>query len=266
MAKHKTLRNAYLNARFAASVKEFGLALIKTSNVGHTGSKGRAREVALLKFFQDRLPERFSVVEGEAVDPSGNTSPQMDLMFYDRSVNFALSADASFVLPAEALLATIEVKSQLNVTEIQKSVTAARKLRKLRPFDKALAGPDVGQPGPERCRYFHCVFAYSSNLTTDWMHAECARLAGACQDEHLIDFVYVLEKGLVHLTSHMVRPEDKDGGAITELYFSILNFIQREAGRRKSVPLDRYTKPATKWVKMTGTSVASQSSNKNLDE
>ena len=43
MAKHKTLRNAYLNARFAASVKEFGLALIKTSNVGHTGSKGRAR-------------------------------------------------------------------------------------------------------------------------------------------------------------------------------------------------------------------------------
>lgn len=254
MAKNKIPRNAYLNARFSASVKEFGLELIKTSNVKHTGSKGRAREEALLEFFRLRLPERFSVVEGEAVDSSGHTSPQMDLMFYDRSVNFALSADASYVLPAEALLATIEVKSELNTDEIAKSVKAARELRKLKPFGRALAGSDVGKASAENCRYFHCIFAYKTNLTTDWMNAEYTRLSNACGNEHLIDLVYVLDKGLVHLTSDMVRPEDEDGGAITELYFSLLNFIQREAGRRKSVPMDRYTKPAGKWVRMKGLS------------
>ena len=118
----------------------------------------------------------------------------MDLMFYDRMQNFAFSTDAISVLPAEALLASIEVKSTLSSTELNKSVAAARAFK-------------------------------------------------ACGDEHLIDAIYVRNRGLINLTHKIARLEDEDGGAVAAFYFSMLNFIQREGARRRATPYERYTDP-----------------------
>lgn len=252
MPRKKLPRTPFLNARFGAAVKQFGLELIKTSSINNPGSKGTAREDALRGFFQERLPTSFAVVQGEVVDLLGQSSPQLDLMFFDQSVDFALNADSASILPAEALLASVEVKSSLNTTEISKSISAARKLRNLRPFGNALAGPDVESEGTRRknARYLHCVFAYESNLTaTNWLQNEAARFRAVSGDEHLVDVIYVLNRGIINLTGKIGRLEDEEGGAITNFYFSVLNFLERESARRASTPYQRYVTHATKgWI------------------
>jgi hypothetical protein len=61
----------------------------------------------------------------------------------------------------------------------------------------------------------------------------------------------VVERGFLNIAHRIGRREDEDGGAITSFYFSILNFIQREAHRRKDTPFDRYVTHATDaWVKL----------------
>jgi hypothetical protein len=256
LGKRRLPRSQFLNSRFGAALQEFGIALKKSSAINHPVSKGSSREESLRAFFRERLPTSYAVAEGEVVDLNGRVSPQLDLVFYDQSRNFALIANKIQVLPAEALLASIEVKSVLTKSEIEKSARAVRKLPELQPFGQPLGGTDIGD-GPSAARtarYFHCVFAYDTDLSLgNWLNWEAARFSSFCEDEHLFDSAYVLNRGVINLPGNVAKLEDENGGAITNFYFSILTFLLREEGRRPNTPYDRYVTHETKdWQKIGG--------------
>jgi hypothetical protein len=154
------------------------------------------------------------------------------------------------VLPAEALLATVEVKSKLTADELSRSVEAAKKLRGLQPFGRPLAGSDNAE-NQKAVRFYHCIFGYESTINDSWLKEEAKRVIAACNGAHLIDAVYILNKGFINVTNKIGRLEDSQGGAITAFYFSILNFIERESARRDSVPYEKYFTPAKQaWAKV----------------
>lgn len=248
-------KSPFLNERFKNSVTQFGIQLKNSASISHMGNRGTAREQSLRDFFSKNLPNKFSVTQGEAVDLLGKSSQQFDIVIYDNTNNFPFYDDGISVLPAEAILATVEVKSSLNSGEVGKCVSSARKLRRLRPFDRDLAGRNVGNSELNKlklCRYFHCVFAYDTDLTSEnWGEKELKRLVGAAGDEHLIDMVYVLSRGIINIPAKLYRVEDECGGAISSFYFSVLNFVTRESNRRDPAPYDRYvTHDRSAWVKV----------------
>jgi hypothetical protein len=64
--------------------------------------------------------------------------------------------------------------------------------------------------------------------------------------------VYVLNKGIFYPGHFRIRPEDEKGGAISNLYFTILNFLQRESARRDPAPYQRYiTHAADAWQEIS---------------
>jgi hypothetical protein len=72
-------------------------------------------------------------------------------------------------------------------------------------------------------------------------------LQNGCGNE--LDAVYVLKRGLLNLNNNRGRLEDENGSAITSFYFSILNFVQREGGRRPETPYQEYASLLSgKWV------------------
>jgi hypothetical protein len=84
------------------------------------------------------------------------------------------------------------------------------------------------------------------------MFREAERFKSFCGDEHLIDGIYVLNRGYLNIVRNGGLAENSDGNAITNFYFSILNFIQREAARRKPTPYYRYvTHPYNAWTNLT---------------
>ncbi len=233
-----------VNNRFAAALHRFGAAFLETSAVTHTGIKGTKREDALRVFIAERLPTRYGVATGEVVDQFNTSSPQLDVLVFDQTRNFSFSEGTGHVLPAEALLASIEVKSKLSAEEVKKSCIAARKLRALRPFKADLGGRDIGAGvQAKKCaRYLHCLFAYDTDLNDKaWIKHEAARFQQhQNSDEHLIDLVYVLKRGVLNMNGNRGRLEDDTGCAITTFYFTILNFIEREGHRRPDTPYQEY--------------------------
>jgi hypothetical protein len=178
------------------------------------------------------------------VDQFNTVGPQLDVLVFDQTRDFSFSDGTIHILPAEALLVSIEVKSKLDANEVRRSCDAARRLRTLRPFKLPLAGRDIGTGNESKtlARYLHCVFAYESDLVEDtWLQSEAKRFrSNGADSEHLIDNVYVLNRGLLNLSYNRGRVEDANGSAITSFYFSLLNFIEREGNRRKETPYQEY--------------------------
>lgn len=238
---------------FLATAQELKAGVLRTRNVHHSGTKGAMREDSLATFLKAQLPKIYGVVSGETVDLDNRAGPQLDVLIYDQSRNFPFISNASVVLPAEALLASIEVKSKLNSAGIASSIEAVRRLRSLRPFKKELAGRNVGNAASSepRARYFHSIFAYETDLSHEnWAKKEYLRfIRGQLAQEHTIDVVYVLGRGVINLSERKFVLEDESTAhALCIFYFGILNFLDREGRRRGATPYASYaTKMGGTW-------------------
>jgi hypothetical protein len=227
----------------------------------HSGTKGTERENPVQIFFKNHLPGKFEVVKGETVDLFEKHSPQFDVLIFNGHNNSAFIAGESSLLPAEALLASIEVKSKLTKEEIRKSIEAASKLKQLKPFRKDLVLVRTkGKPANDKCcRYFHSVFAYSSDLAEgNWLQNEHDRVLTVSKEitieANVIDRLYVVNRGLINFQPdyHIGLIENGNSGkALIRFYMDILNFVIREDARRPLVPYIDYAGRNTKdWIKL----------------
>lgn len=253
--------NPTFSNKFEAALQSFSTSFLKTQPFLHALTKGEQREIPILDFFQEHLPTGYKVVSGVVIDKFNKQSPQLDLMIYDGSRNFALYSETASILPAEALLGSVEIKSMLTRNEIKKSLLAAQKLYQLRPFGESPTTTKKGGGKPEefKCRYFHSVFAYSTDLSqNDWMQGEFNRVSDVASevkiDASLIDRIYVVERGLLNIPSKLGMKENNDSaGAFLNYYMNVLNFLYRENKRREAVDYIEYAGRMTKgWTKLKG--------------
>ena len=181
------------------------------------------------------------------MDIFGHRGPQLDVMIFNKFRNFAFYDGRSKILPAEALLASLEVKTLLTSSEIRASFQAASRLYKLKPFKRRLA---VRRSREEiaagSARYFHCIFAYNSDLSQNgWVESEFVRMIDVARQlslpTSLIDRIYVANRGLINLPEEKASVEGPtQGTALMLFYMHILNFLSRENQRRKPVPYIEY--------------------------
>lgn len=246
------------SAKFSAAILQFSADFLKTQGFKHALTKGEQRELPVQEFLRQNLPDVFGVAAGEAIDPLGAHSPQLDVVVFDRIRNFPVHRGAAVILPAEAVLASFEVKSTLSLAEVERSLLAADNLRALRPFKRPLLSADRGKNARlDECRYFHSVFAYHSDLAKEgWLSAEQARLLDASKRLGIpassIDRIYVAQRGLLHPERNRGVAEDETSGVgLMNLFAHVLNFVVRENGNRKAAPYGQYFgRLATGWERL----------------
>ena len=92
------------------------------------------REAFIREFLTDHLSQRVAVGQGEVVDANsqyGQARPQIDVVLYLREFpRIPLGAGIGAYL-VESVLATIEVKSRLTRAELNKAISAARRIKAL---------------------------------------------------------------------------------------------------------------------------------------
>lgn len=241
MAKRAT--QSTFQSKIESAIYTITGKFIATKIINHSLTKGEEREDPLIEFLSNNLPKKFSVVKGEVVDLFNANSPQLDIMIYDNSRNIPLYNGGACILPAEALLASIEVKSKLTQDETKKILKSVKALKSLKPFKQALDKVVNGRSQDDKivCRYYHCIFAYDTDLSeTNWLTNEIARIRRVATEEKidstLIDQLFVLNKGLINVAHSIGKSSNENNETFLYFYMNLLNFLERENGRRKTVP------------------------------
>ena len=220
----------------------------------HKGIRGDERASAFAEFFRERLPDRFGVEKGEAIDYLDSRTGQLDFVIFDRArcgpIRVGLE---NLLLPCEAMYAVIEVKSRITQDELDKCFTAASKVRELKPFKQPFIGTRKKPNGAtsneerDRCRCLYLVFGYTSNLgnDSDWLQKEYGRLGTAARSTGVsldyIDRLIVLDRGIINPPSVRGKWATGSGSSIfLECYLHIVNFLMRESARRRPVDWQMY--------------------------
>ncbi|MBS1706758.1 MAG: hypothetical protein JST40_12880 [Armatimonadetes bacterium] len=250
----RTSRNSSVVFKEILGYAEEKLKIDSNTPYVHKGLRGDERAVALAELLRSHLPDQFAIGKGEAIDCLGNRSGELDLFVYDSATATPiLSSSENSLIPAEAIYASIEVKSVLTQEEMDKAAKSSLALRALCPFKKQFVGAPTGggaQAGFYRCPYF--VFAFSSNLSADqWAQKEYDRAKkalvciGGSMD--LIDRIFVLERGVIRpqVASSWVSGQ----GVFLEFYVHLINFLMREKKRRPEIDWAAYA-PRRKWTQL----------------
>lgn len=135
-------------------IKQYSTGLVKgftekvksIDTLSHPLGKGELRELFISELLNNWLTNQFSIASGFIVDIAGNQSSQTDLIIYDNTLLPPFIKQLNLgVFPIECVLATIEVKSFLDKTELLNSEKNAKKLNEEVQFHKEFGTPFVLQ-------------------------------------------------------------------------------------------------------------------------
>jgi hypothetical protein len=116
-------------------------------DLSHGTTKGTFREIFVSTVLRRYLTEQFGIGSGIIVNQRGDQSPQMDIVIYDnRILPPFIREERLGVFPVESVIATIEAKSGITLSDITDADAAATKLRKIATTGSLYSGKRRPQP------------------------------------------------------------------------------------------------------------------------
>ncbi|GGJ89064.1 hypothetical protein GCM10010123_18290 [Pilimelia anulata] len=169
--------------RMNAEVKTF------TRLVKHNATLGAENETIFGRLLERILPRKYDIGTGMIIDSHSNYSRQTDLIVYDRSELPTLFAQSTQLIHAiESVYAAIEVKTRLQVSDIEDFAKKVRKIRELR-----IVG-DVKDTGCYDGKLpFVAVLAFGSSVAPDTV----ARRVGELEAVEQPDLLCVIDAALL---------------------------------------------------------------------
>ena len=159
---HELIRNRFRNA-VAAAVAKYQ----ETTNLNHSGLKGRFREIFVSDLLQPIFPSDFFAGSGVVVDHQGGTSREADVVIFDKfHIPAILYKTEEGYFPIEGTYYLGEIKSRLTKHELLDAIGKFRRVKDLYPLQNAQGR----RPDPHRF-----LFAWSSDLKHGGIEEEFAR-------------------------------------------------------------------------------------------
>lgn len=166
--------------------------------VPHYGEAGEEVEQILIEFLNNYLPKRFRASSGFILDSNNQISKQCDVIVYDHLLSPVYRAsNNALILPNHHVAAVLEVKSKLNKSQLKDSldkIQIAKSLNKPEPTDFDL--PSTGSP-LKTYKTLGIVFAFDSETTLETIGDNLAEMHKSVDSNQWIDFVIVLDKGVL---------------------------------------------------------------------
>ncbi len=172
----------------------------------HYGEQGEEIEEIVKKFLNNYLPKRFKAGSGFILDKNNNRSKQCDVIIYDQILSPIIRASSkSLILPNEYVASVIEVKSNLNKSQLEDALNKihiAKALKKDEPTEHDL--PSTGSP-IKVYRTLGIVFAFNSETSLETLAKNIVEFNNSIDSNHWIDFLIVLDKGIIEFQAQKFR-------------------------------------------------------------
>ncbi|MDP9535215.1 hypothetical protein Q7L38_21815 [Pseudomonas protegens] len=119
-------------AKSIARVLESSFSVSSTI-ASHSGVLGDARESFIRDVLKRFLPSNISIGAGQIIDAQGGISKQIDLIIYRNDFPTLRTFGSADVYLIEGVIATVEVKSQLNEKSLFEALENGKSVRNLKP-------------------------------------------------------------------------------------------------------------------------------------
>lgn len=186
--------------------------------VGHKGRRGSERERILGDCLLKLLPDRFGIGAGEIRSSNGRTSPEFDLIVYDRAFCAMLFNEKSVqIFPIESVYAVISVRSRLDNQHLREFSTSVQQLRDTRAYERSTPKALIDRswfadknevwahPTPAAFAFGFeggSLKAFSDSLNE---HYRSTASGGQFPPDPVLNCVCVMQRGII---TQMVRPGD----------------------------------------------------------
>ena len=139
------------------------------AEMDHKYLRGRLREIAVRGIINPWLTSTYSTGTGKVADCNGNMSGEIDILIFANDTIPALlfSEDGFGLYPCESCLATIEVKSTLNATELKSSLVSSAGFSKMKYVSGRLSEEGSETIDQDIIGVTHCLFAFGSDIAGD---------------------------------------------------------------------------------------------------
>lgn len=179
----------FLTDWYLAIVKDIENAYLKSQKIKHPRHKGDHLEDSLIDVFDKLLPKRFKITKGFAINIDSFKSKELDLIIYDSEFGGAFaSTESTEYIPIELVTACVEIKSNLNLQELRKSILNCVSLKKLNYSDFTYKTKN-------RTPFFG-IFAYNSTTNSTNFLKELNDSIYNIPQHLRPNFIYIHKQGL----------------------------------------------------------------------
>lgn len=206
---------ADLEKLFSSIAEEMASSFKTMASVSHAPTRGSGHEAIWGDWLKKYLPQRYAVAApGFIIDSKGNQSLQQDLIIFDRQYSpLLLNKDEVLFVPAEAVYAVVEVKSNLTPAELRdaiKKIASSKEL--LRTPAQAVIHAGGVFPPKERGQIFGYVVAGTSSWKDRVRVETLAKLSG--ESPNILDGGCILDGAAfsVQYSDEKTAIKSVDGG------------------------------------------------------
>lgn len=179
----------FLTDWYLAIVKDIENSYLKSQKIKHPRHKGDHLEDSVIDVFNKILPKRFKITKDFAINIDSFKSKELDLIIYDSEFGSAFaSTESTEYIPIELITACVEVKSNLNLQELRKSILNCVSLKKLN-FTDFIYNPKIRAP-------FFGIFAYNSTTNSKNFLKELNESIYSIPQHLRPNFIYIHKQGL----------------------------------------------------------------------
>jgi hypothetical protein len=207
------------------------------------------------------LDKSFGVCSGIIIDHENKHSLQIDIIVYDSKIVPPIMLTAGEgIIPYEAVLATIEVKTKLDSIELKNSIHNARSIKVLkfsrqeiiRPLCKICLGKTDSKPDLQTPACY--IFAFGSDLTSgsesERLNKYVYKIDDECKTEIILPIgaLCVVDRCFTYCTDMKSKPpkfktiEENNEINILEFILNVINSCNVRAAERERLYWDMYLK------------------------
>lgn len=215
-------------------------------SVQHSGLHGRFKEIFIDELLTPYLDSTMRICTGIAINSDGRQSNQIDIIIYDSDIiPPALLKREAGVIPAESVLATIEIKSKLNARALKQSISNGDSVKELSLHQSVTKDGDLNSTPSY-------VFAFSSDLK-DIKKTEKERIlelieSNPSKRDAPISGVCVSGKSFIYWIDDDPKQDDKwnhidsDGDHAEILHFitTLIDYCYQIKQQRKRISIQHY--------------------------
>lgn len=100
--------------------------------IQHNLEDGKYREYLVKRILSKIVPSKYEITNGFVIDSDNNKSDEMDIIIYDKSYVPPFFDETYTVVPIEAVIAIIQIKTTLTWSELKSSIDNLNSIDKLK--------------------------------------------------------------------------------------------------------------------------------------